>query len=213
MKVFIVGDSQAQGAGSVLRTKLKAEGHSVDLIAKHGAGSAQVRDLAAQKAGQPFDLVVVFSGSTAGGAPAAKAIPAMYPGAKVVWYGPSPATTITSLATAQNVFGSHVKTAAHWSTSGEAAAREARNRELPKLLPAGVQYVDWRQLSWPGGAYPDQPDGIHVGPSTAKLAFAAGNWPPPAAGGVTLQGLALPAVLIGLAVWIAHRQGWLRGIW
>lgn len=211
MKVLIVGDSQAQGAGSVLRAKLKAEGHSVDLLAKHGAGSAEVRDLAAQRAGQAFDLVVVFSGSTAGGAPAAKAIPAMYPGARVIWYGPSPATTITNLALAQKVFGSHVKSASHWSTSGEAAAREARNRQLPGLLPAGVQYVDWRRLSWPGGAYPAQPDGIHVGQATAKIAFGADNWPPPA--GLTLQGLALPAVLIGLTIWIAHRQGWLRGLW
>lgn len=211
MNVFIVGDSQAQGAGNVLRAKLKAEGHAVDLVAKHGASSADVRDLAATRAKQAFDLVVVFSGSTANGASAAKAIPAMYPGAKVIWYGPSPATIITNLALAQKVFGSHVKSASHWSTSGEAAAREARNKQLPGLLPAGVQYVDWRRLSWPGGVYPAQPDGIHVSSASAELAFAAGNWPPPA--GLSLQGLALPAVLIGLAVWVAHRQGWLRGLW
>lgn len=212
MRIYIVGDSQAQGAGATLAAKLKAQGHAVERDSKHGADSAKVLQLAQQRAGQPFDMVVVFSGSTAGGAPAAKGIPALWPSAKVIWYGSSPATKILDLKLAQKVFGPHVKTADHWQTSGEAAAREARNAQLPKLLPAGVQYVDWRRLSWPGGAFPAQADGIHVGKASAEVAFSAPNWPPPAAG-LQLGQLALPAALVALAVWIAHRQGWLRGLW
>ena len=210
MKVAIIGDSQAQGAGAVLQAALAGQGHKVTRLAQHGAGSVEVKALASKLQGQAFDQVVVFSGSTSSAA-AIKAIPAMFPGARVVWYGSPPATKILDLGLAKQVFGSKVTGADYWFSSGEAAAREKRNVELPKLLPAGVQYVDWRKLSWPGGAYPAQADGIHVGKSSAAVAFAPGNWPPPA--GVSLQGLALPAVLVGVVLWVAHRQGWLRGFW
>ena len=210
MKVLIAGDSQAQGAGAVLQAKLQTQGHKVTRVAKHGAGSAEVRDLVRDLEGQAFDLVVVFSGSVSSPA-AIQQTATAFPGAKVIWYGPSPATTITDLALAKKVFGAKVSGKDYWFVSGEAAAREARNVKLPQLLPAGVQYVDWRRLSWPGGVYPAQADGIHVTKATAELAFAPGNWPPPA--GVTLGQLALPAVLVTLAIWVAHRQGWLRGLW
>ncbi len=208
MKIFIVGDSQAQGAGATLQSVLQAQGHKVTRLAKHGAGSTEVRDLARQLEGQVFDLVVVFSGSTSS-ATAIKQIPAMYSGAKVIWYGPSPATKILDVGLAKKVFGPKVSGPDYWFSSGEAAAREARNRELPKLLAPGVQYIDWRNLSWPGGAFPAQADGIHVGKATAEVAFGPANWPPKA-GGLTLQGLAWPALAIAGLLWVAKRQGWLR---
>lgn len=209
MKVLIVGDSQAQGAGAVLQAKLAAQGHQVKRSAKHGAGASEVRDLVRQYEGQQFDLFVVFSGSTSSPS-ATKQIATAFPGAKVIWYGPSPATKILDLGLAKKVFGSKVNGPDYWITSGEAAAREARNVELPSLLPAGVQYVDWRDLSWPGGVFPAQADGIHVGKATAEVAFGPANWPP-RAGGLTLQGLAWPALAIAGLLWVAKRQGWLRG--
>lgn len=212
-KAFIVGDSQAEGAGAYLEKRLIRDGYTVERSAKHGADSAGVLALAQKNEGRVYDLVVVFSGSTAAGAPATKAIPAMFPSSKLYWYGSGPATQIVSLSTARAVFGKKVTDEGYWFGSGEAAAREGRNVELPKLLPATVQYVDWRALSLPdavtqpsGVVFPSLQDGIHITGSTAAAAFEGNNWPPLAPwSGVQV------ALWVGAAavVWWAWRRGFL----
>lgn len=191
----------------MLQAKLQAAGYAVTRSAKHGAGGAEVLELAKEQAGKQFDLVVVFSGSTSSKA-AAQQIPALWPAAKVYWYGASPATKILDIQLAKKVFGPKVSGADYWSTSGEAAAREARNIQLPAMLPARVVYVDWRRLQWPGGSYPAQPDGIHVSKQTAEVAFSAPNWPPPPQSRLLLQSAAA-LLAAGLLVWVAYRKGWL----
>ena len=212
MQAFIVGDSQAEGAGAYLEKRLSRDGWAVKRSAKHGANSAQVLELAKAQAGERFDLVVVFSGSTAGGAPAAREIPKLFGSSKIYWYGSGPATLIGSLSTARAVFGKKVVGEQYWFESGEAAAREARNAEMRKLLPQNVQYVDWRSLSLPsvvqqpsGVAFPVLNDGIHITGNVAAAAFNETNWPPPA---VSQTGL-LVAVAVGLGLWFAWRRGWL----
>lgn len=184
-KALIIGDSQAQGAGSYLEKRLESMGYSVTRDYKVGGDSADVYAIA-QKHPGAWDLVVVFSGSTADGAPAAKGVPSLFPKSQIVWYGSPPATMIGSLGIAQAKFGAGIKSADHWFTSGEAAKRETRNTSLPRLLPMGVRYVDWRALTLPnaerqpsGVQFPTQADGIHVLGETAAAAFAPGNWPPP----------------------------------
>jgi hypothetical protein len=211
MKAFIVGDSQAEGAGAYLEKRLARDGWTVKRSAKHGADSAQVLELAKAQAGESFDLVVVFSGSTAAGAPAAREIPKLFGSSKIYWYGSGPATLIGSLSTARAVFGKKVSGEEYWFESGEAAAREARNVEMPKLLPANVQYVDWRSLSLPnavqqpsGVTFPILNDGIHVTGGAASAAFNEQNWPPPA----TSETGVLVAVLVGVGLWFAWRRGW-----
>lgn len=206
MRALIVGDSQAQGAGAVLQAKLQAQGWTVTRSAEHGIGSGKVLQLAQAQAGKPFDLVVVFSGSVADGMAAVKGIPKLWPHSKIVWYGASPATSIGNLALAQEKFGKHVKTADHWFKSGEAAAREQRNAQLKAAMVPGVVYVDWRKLHWPYGLFPAQADGIHVGKSSAEIAFSAPNWPPQDS--AILEG-GWGALAVGLLVWVAHRRGWL----
>ena len=185
----------------------------VDRSAKHGAGSAEVLKLAEAQAGEQYELVVVFSGSTAGGAPAAKQIPKLFSSAKIYWYGSAPATTIKNLTTARAAFGKKVSDANYWFSSGEAAAREQRNAELPAMLPPNVQYVDWRSLLLPdavtqpsGVRFPDLQDGIHVTGSTAEAAFNSNNWPPPS----PMNGLQI-ALWVGAAavVFWAWRRGFL----
>ena len=212
-RAFIVGDSQAEGAGAYLEKRLVRDGWTVERSAKHGADSAGVLKLAQQQADKIYDLVVVFSGSTAGGAPAAKGIPALFPSAKLYWFGSGPATVIKSLSTARAVFGKKVTDDKYWFASGEAVARESRNVELPKLLPASVQYVDWRSLALPdavtqpsGVVFPSLQDGIHVTGSTAAAAFEGANWPPAAP---VKLGTLLPLALAGAALWWAWRKGWL----
>lgn len=212
-RAFIVGDSQSEGAGAYLQKRLERDGYTVERSAKHGADSAGVLELARKREGQIYDLVVVFSGSTAAGAPAAREIPKLFPSAKMYWYGSGPATQIVSLSTARAVFGKKVTDEGYWFSSGEAAAREARNLELPKLLPATVQYVDWRSLSLPnavvqpsGVRFPNLTDGIHITGSTAAAAFEGANWPPPSPwSGVQI------ALWVGAAavVWWAWRRGFL----
>jgi hypothetical protein len=212
-RAFIVGDSQAQGAGAYLQKRLERDGWLVDRSSKHGAGSAEVLKLAEAQASEQYGLVVVFSGSTAGGAPAAKQIPKLFSSAKIYWYGSGPATTIKNLATARAVFGKKVSDADYWFSSGEAAAREQRNAEMPALLPPSVQYVDWRSLSLPdavtqpsGVRFPSLQDGIHVTGSTAAAAFEGSNWPPPS----PVSGLQI-ALWVGAAavVYWAWRRGFL----
>ena len=212
-RAFIVGDSQAQGAGAFLQKRLERDGWLVDRSSKHGAGSAEVLKLAEAQAGERYDLVVVFSGSTAGGAPAAKQIPKLFSTAKIYWYGSGPATTIKNLSTARAVFGKKVTDAQYWFESGEAGAREQRNAEMPTLLPPSVQYVDWRSLTLPdaviqpsGVTFPNLNDGIHVTGATAQAAFEGSNWPPPEPFG----GLQI-ALWVGAAaiVYWAWRRGFL----
>ncbi len=184
----IVGDSQAQGAGAYLETRLKAEGYIVKRWSKPGAGSDGVAALVSSHAKDAPDakLVVVFSGSTESKA-AANAVDDVWPTADVVWYGSSPATVITSMPTAKAVWGKQVESATYFFPK-VAAEREARNKALPAMLPARFRYADWRTLNLPGAAvqpsgvvFPSQPDGIHVAGDTAKAAFAGTNWPPPPA--------------------------------
>lgn len=212
-RAFIVGDSQAEGAGAYLQKRLQRDGWAVDRSAKHGAGSSEVLALAEKQQNNVYDLIVVFSGSTAGGAPAAKGIPSLWPSAKIYWYGSGPATVINKLSTARAVFGKKVSDDHYWFNSGEAAAREQRNAELPKLLPANVQYVDWRSLTLPnatvqpsGVRFPNLNDGIHITGDAAQAAFENGNWPPPSP--VSNVTVALLVGAAALAFW-AWRRGFI----
>ena len=212
---FIVGDSQAGGAGAKLAERLKAEGYSVTRHWKDGGGGRDVAELAQEQVGQNFDLVVVFhGGDDVGTWKVHQQIPAWFPGAKIVWYGSSPATTIGNLGQAQAVFGKKVKSAGYWFTDGTAEAREARNQAAPGHLPAGVMYVDWRKLSLPnavvqpsGVVFPVLKDGIHVTGETAAAAFAGANWPldPSAGAGAGLQLSTGELVLLALLAWAVLR--------
>jgi hypothetical protein len=189
MKAVIVGDSQSQGAGPYLRDRLRNDfGYTVPApYGKHGAGSVGVLGMAKLAAADHPDaeLVIVFSGSVEKNAIAGQGVIDLWPNAQIVWYGSAPATTITDVAYAKKVFGSKVTSSDYWFTSGEAEAREKRNVQLPTLLPARIQYVDWRTLSLPnavvqpsGVKFPNLKDGIHILGETAKAAFAGDNWPP-----------------------------------
>lgn len=215
MLTLIIGDSQAQGAGNVLASRLRSAGQTVHVFAKPGASSAGVLAIAQEAADQYSnpDMVVVFSGSTAAGAPAAAGIPALFPAAMMYWYGSAPATQIGSVAYAQSVFGDKVTDVNYWFTCGEAADREKRNIELKVKLPTSVRYVDWRNLVFPdaqvqpsGVSFPNLTDGIHITGQHAKDAFSLANWPPSepksAWGGVALVGLGL----LAFAAWRHWRQ-------
>jgi hypothetical protein len=217
MKAVIVGDSQAQGAGPYLRDRLRDDfGYTVPPpYAKAGAGSVGVleRAIAAAADHPDANLIVVFSGSTEKDATAGKGIDSLWPDAQIIWYGSAPATTILDLAYARKVFGTKVFDSGYWFTSGEAAAREKRNMQLPQLLPARVQYVDWRSLSLPdavmqpsGVRFPDLKDGIHITGDVARAAFAGSNWPP-AAGGASKGNSTVPLLFAGLIAGLI----WFRG--
>ena len=208
---LIIGDSQAGGAGAKLAARLQADGYTVTRKWKDGGNGRDVAKLAHDQSGKPWSLVVVFHGGDDGGTWAVQQeVPALFPGASLVWYGSSPATRIASMATAKAVFGSKVKGPLQWFDDGTAAAREKRNQLMPGHLPAGVVYVDWRDLQLPGAvtqasgvAFPDLQDGIHVTGSIATAAFEAPNWPPPAAGATgqaDQAGLLVLAVLLWLVL-------------
>lgn len=214
----IIGDSQAGGAGKALQYRLENQGFTVKRWWKDGAGSHGVADLVSSHAADAKDakLVVVFSGSTEGAAggivPAAKAVDNVWPTAHVMWYGSSPATRIGSVQAAQANFGKSVNSENHWFPK-VAADREKRNAELPKLLPARFQYVDWRVLSLPdavvqpsGVRFPVQLDGIHVTGPTAVAAFAPPNWPPPAAGAIATDQDTLAAILLLFFIILASKM-------
>lgn len=209
MHVFIVGDSQSQGAGSYLEKTLKAQGHTVTRKYKVGANSPQVLELAKSYSGKTPDLVVVFGSRAEGTVPSATGIPALFPGSKILWYGPPPATRIGNLSSAKASFPA-AKTVDHWFTSGYAAEREAWNKKLPQVLPGRVQYVDWRSLALPsaikqpsGVVFPVQADGIHVGKATAEVAFSPSNWPPKSS---KAPALAFAALLGGFVYWTLWRK-------
>ena len=200
MKARIIGDSQAQGAGPALRDELQRQGWQVlPILAKPGAGSKGVQALLPSGTDPSVGLVVVFSGSVEAPEALAAAVRAAYPAAKVQWFGSAPATLVGSIAAAQSVFSPSIKSADHWFTSGMAAEREARNRDLPARLPADFQYVDWRTLDLPGAvlqpsgvSFPILADGIHVKGDLAKA--LAAQWPFKGAG-------------LGWAGWVALGLG------
>lgn len=179
MKVLIIGDSQAQGAGSVLAATLNAT-----LKAQPGASIDGVINLAkplvGKNGGKEWDQVIIFAGGNGTvSVESVNKLLSMFPGAD--WIGPPPATLITDLGKARAVFGGKVDGASYWFKDGTAESREKKNDLLKvAVTEAGGKYHDWRKFGLggekqPSGVtFPSQPDGIHIGKATAEQAFANG---------------------------------------
>jgi len=169
-KILIIGDSQAQGAGSVLADYYRNAGNEVELVSKSGASIEAIVKMAKPA---NYDKVVIFAGGN--GTPTVNAVQDLldiYPGAD--WIGPPPATLITDLGHAQAVFGGKVDGPAYWFQTSTADDREKANNFLSAVVPQyGGKYHDWRKFGL-GDPFPAQPDGIHISKPTAKIAFSNG---------------------------------------
>jgi hypothetical protein len=188
-QALIIGDSQAQACGGALSIRLKSDGYNVvGVFAKPGAGSNGVlnqANLAKSKCDSP-DLIVVFSGSVENNISAGVGIPLLFPDAKIIWYGSSPATKILNITLAKKVFGQKVDGDDYWFSISESKERESRNKTLKQFFAnTKVNYVDYRDLTFTndvlqssGITFPDLQDGIHITPGVAKEMFNAKNFPP-----------------------------------
>lgn len=185
---LILGNSQAEGAGTILKNILKLRGDTVKFLAKHGAASKELLNLYKNNvtSNDKFDLIVIFNWDTR---LINELLDAVHQNAsdsaQIIWYGCPPATHITDTALAKKVFGSKVTGPEYWLTSGYAAEREKFNTDLKNILPKDVIYIDYRDLEIPdkteqsvtGVMFPNLPDGIHITKTIAKAMFAAPNWP------------------------------------
>lgn len=187
MNVLILGNSQAQSAGIVLKNLLTLRGDKVTFLAKHGADTKALLELYDKnlQSGAKFGLAVVFNWDSKH---LSELLQRLSGASEIIWYGCPPATEIVDLKLAKKVFGSKVTDANHWNTSGYAAEREKLNNNLKKLLAGktGVKYIDYRDLSLnnsvkqngaTGVNFPNLQDGIHITKSIAKDMFIAPNWP------------------------------------
>ena len=156
----IYGNSQAGATGAVVEALLRADGWQVSRWFQNGAKAKAIATKALQ--GDPADVAIMFAGDA--DASQVRAVAAAYP--RVVWVANPPATQIADLSRARAAFGSHVKTASHWFTSGVAAEREQDAKTLRDACnAAGVSLVDPRDVVRP---FPAQPDGIHMAGQTAQ---------------------------------------------
>lgn len=203
MKILILGNSQAQGAGSRLESNLKKDGHSVKRVSKHGANN---KDLISLYDGNVYDKIIVFSGDTAN----VDTLLGKLKCDELVWYGPPPATRITDLAYARKVFGSKVTGPYYWFESGHSEERERKNKELKSRL--GDSYIDWRELGVSGEkqksgiVFPSMRDGIHIDPAHYSAMFVQQKY-----GGIAMQkntGMfaAVVAVLVAAAI-VGRKRG------
>ncbi|MDO8597260.1 MAG: hypothetical protein Q7R45_11615, partial [Sulfuricaulis sp.] len=227
-RALIVGTSQAEAsaAGGVLEKLLKLQGYEVSRHAKHGANIRQTADLVRSLPQQAYDIAIVFQWDADANMQHVQAIVDGIDAPLVYWYGASPATRITNMASAKAAFPK-VDSADYWFSPASgpyAQVREDKNAKLKGYFAKSkkVRYVDWRDLQWvndevqPNGvSFPNLPDGIHVTGSIAKEAFAPKIWPPPASsvlfaglpGGISWS-TAILSTLLGVGVVLAVRK-WL----
>lgn len=210
---LIIGNSQAENGatGQLLGKQLEQQGYVVTRRAKHGATASDVVNLISQLPKLDYDLAIVFSKPDSSMKSVEAIVQLLSNCKQIYWYGPPPATQITNLSLARNVFSPSITDTIHWFTSGEAAQREKDNSKLKTYFINNprVRYVDWRTLKWdapatqPNGVvFPNLPDGIHVTGSVAKQAISTKNWPPRS--GTAMDPL-LPWLIAGAgAVYLAY---------
>lgn len=178
--IGIIGNSQAGGAGTILKNRLESRGYKVSREYKDGSGSEDLYRQWSKISGKnQIDALFVMCGSSklsgitelidsVGGIP-------------VIWYGSSPATRIMNVQMARTKFGSKVSGEFYWFENGEAAAREKRAVELAEILAKypNVKNIEYRDLTLnhsvmqkSGVFFPDQPDGIHISNATAGEIFS-----------------------------------------
>lgn len=196
MQALVFGDSQTQGIGKALEPLLAAKGMTVKAIRHSGKSTAKLLTIAKASINpSQYDVIYLFAG---GNDPSVNTGPVMdmlayLQGAKrVVWIGPPPATEIGNLSLARKVFGSKVKHAKYWITSGTAATREAKNAAFKDAVtPTYATYYDVRDAF---AQFPPQADGIHVkGDTAAQIAHNLVNLPAP---GVSLWVWAVAAAVV-----------------
>lgn len=201
MNILILGNSQAQGAGSRLESNLKKEGNTVKRVSKHGAKN---QDLIKLYDGKRYDLIIIFSGDTS----SIDSLLAKLNCDDLIWYGPPPATRITDLEYARKVFGSKVTGENYWFESGHSDERERKNKELKSRF--GDRYVDWRDLGVDGEkqksgiVFPSMRDGIHIDPAHYSAMFA----PKVKYGGIANAGMffAVAGILLAVVI-VAKKRG------
>jgi hypothetical protein len=217
MKAIILGNSQAQGAGTKLESELKRIGYSVTRLAKHGAKNKDLISLYKTKSHPDYDLAVVFSGDPSGVSDVCSLFETV---PYFVWYGPPPATKILDVSYARKVFGSKVTGSDYWFDSGHAAQRDKDAESIRKSVKGKATFIDFKEIDGVGGelqksgvVFPSMKDGIHIDSAYYARMFNAPNFPNNAVSSRSsessrvLIALSLSAAVAVAAIVIAARRG------
>lgn len=172
MKALVSGDSQAGGSlGAEIQRSLTDMGFSVVLTSKTGAPGSQIADSVVNDA-KGYDLVVaMWGGNDASPGSAADAFSRMHEatrasGTFLIAVGPPPATEITNMDRARQVFGNRVESPDYHLKRDEGSYPDKRVQiaEAIESAASGETLAAGYGIAVhfkPGQNYPDQPDGIH----------------------------------------------------
>ncbi len=181
---LIVGDSQVNAQlGLAFKTEIESLGFSVTLDGKTSASSAVIASVV-ERSAQGRDLVVAICGGNDASPDAASesfrrmCAAAESAGCILIVIGPPPATRITDLALARNVFGPEVGDNENYHLERDGGMYpDQRVRIADSIEDAAERFGDrTRCVGYgiavhfePGVDYPDQPDGIHCNVGAGEI--------------------------------------------
>lgn len=178
INALVIGDSQAGSKlGAALAQALEGQGVKTKIVSETGASGREVADRLQSEA-EGFDLVIaIFGGNDDSPGEAESAASEMYEickesGSYLIIVGPPPATRITNLPLARQVFGNRIKDeSSHLShLGGDYAETRLEISQALQRFAAGREGVSSYGIAASIPDYPDQPDGIHCVEGSEEIA-------------------------------------------